>query len=175
MINGAFGAGKTSAARMLQPLIANSLIFDPEEIGLMIRKIIPEEARHIHERTDDFQDIELWRILTVKVAGEVKKKYRKHLIVPMTLYKEENFAYIYNGFKELDEDLYHFCLIASEDTITDRLAERGDAIGGWSFQRTAECVEAFKKAMYQEHIITDHVTTNEVTDFILKRIRPTRK
>lgn len=81
MINGAFGSGKTSTAQMLQPLVANSMIFDPEEIGFMIRKIIPEEVRHNHEQTDDFQDIELWKILTVKVAGEVKKKYQKHLIV----------------------------------------------------------------------------------------------
>jgi predicted ABC-type ATPase len=70
MINGAFGSGKTSTAQMLQPLVGNSMIVDPEEIGFMIRK---KEVRHIHEQTDDFQDIELWKILTVKVAGEVKK------------------------------------------------------------------------------------------------------
>ncbi|KQL43996.1 tunicamycin resistance protein [Brevibacillus choshinensis] len=170
MINGAFGSGKTSTAQMLQPLVTNSMIFDPEEIGLMIRKIIPEEVRHIHEQTDDFQDIELWKILTVKVAGEVKKKYQKHLIVPMTLYKEENFNYIYNGLKELDEELYHFCLIASEDTIYNRLVKRGDTVGGWSFQRTAKCVEAFRKDIYQEHLITDHLKTTEIIDIILKRI-----
>ncbi|CAI7663318.1 unnamed protein product [Penicillium discolor] len=57
MINGAFGSGKTSAAKMLQPLINNSMIYDPEEIGYMIRKLIPEEYREENERTDDFQDI----------------------------------------------------------------------------------------------------------------------
>jgi type IV secretory pathway ATPase VirB11/archaellum biosynthesis ATPase len=33
MINGAFGSGKTSAANTLLPLIPNSMIYDPEEIG----------------------------------------------------------------------------------------------------------------------------------------------
>ena len=75
MINGAFGSGKTSAAKMLQPLINNSMIYDPEEIGYMIRKLIPEECREENERTDDFQDIELWRVLTVKTAVEVRRKY----------------------------------------------------------------------------------------------------
>jgi hypothetical protein len=46
MINGAFGSGKTSTAQMLQPLVANSMIFDPEEIGLMIRKIIRGSKAH---------------------------------------------------------------------------------------------------------------------------------
>ncbi|MCP1183752.1 AAA family ATPase [Paenibacillus sp. 1781tsa1] len=72
MINGAFGSGKTSAAKALQPLISNSMIYDPEEIGYMLRKLLPENYREENERTDDFQDIELWRILTVKTAKEVK-------------------------------------------------------------------------------------------------------
>jgi deoxyadenosine/deoxycytidine kinase len=56
MINGAFGSGKTSAANMLHPLIPNSMIYDPEEIGLMLRKIVIEDIRLEEERTDDFQD-----------------------------------------------------------------------------------------------------------------------
>lgn len=86
MINGAFGAGKTTIAEMLLPLIPNSMIYDPEEVGYMLRKIVTEEIRLEKERTDDFQDIELWRILVVKVANELKQKYDKHLIVPMTIY-----------------------------------------------------------------------------------------
>lgn len=89
MINGAFGAGKTSAAAALQPKIANSMVYDPEEIGYMLRKLLPEEHREEKERTDDFQDIELWRVLTVKIAREVKQKYNKHLIIPMTIYKKK--------------------------------------------------------------------------------------
>lgn len=51
MINGAFGSGKTSAGKMLRPLIDNSMIYDPEEIGYMIRKLIPEECMDENERT----------------------------------------------------------------------------------------------------------------------------
>lgn len=45
MINGAFGAGKTTIAEMLLPLIPNSMIYDPEEVGFMLRKIVTEEIR----------------------------------------------------------------------------------------------------------------------------------
>jgi chloramphenicol 3-O-phosphotransferase len=174
MINGAFGAGKTSAANMLQPLISNSMIYDPEEIGLMIREIIPEEIRFDEERTDDFQDIELWRILTVKTAHEVKKKYQKHLIVPMTIYKLENFEYIYNGFRKIDNDIWHFCLTASEDTIQQRLSHRGDTFGGWSYQQTKKCIEAFKDNKFQERIKTDQLETKDIIEIILRKINVKR-
>lgn len=175
MINGAFGSGKTSASNMLQPLIPNSMIYDPEEIGIMIRKIILEETRLEEERTDDFQDIELWRILTVKVANEIQQKYKKHLIVPMTIYKSENFDYIYNGFRRIDNDIFHFCLIASEETIQNRIVSRGDKFDGWIYQQTKKCVHAFTDNKFQEHIITDNLKTNEVIEIILNKISKNNK
>ncbi|MFC5471256.1 AAA family ATPase [Cohnella suwonensis] len=175
MINGAFGAGKTSAANMLQPLIPNSMIYDPEEIGFMIRKIVLEDIRLEEERTDDFQDIELWRILTVRAAQEIKQKYNKNLIVPMTIYKSENFDYIYNGFKKLDEDTFHFCLIASEETIHKRLECRGDTYGGWTYQQTMKCINAFREIKFQEHIITDQIGTKEIIEIILNKINKDNK
>lgn len=45
MINGAFGSGKTTTARNLQKVVPGSMLFDPEEIGYMLRKLIPEEMR----------------------------------------------------------------------------------------------------------------------------------
>jgi len=170
MINGAFGAGKTSAAQMLKPLIPNSMIYDPEEIGYMIRKIIVEEIRLVEERTDDFQDIELWRILVVKTAHEIKKKYNRHLIIPMTIYKSENFDYIYNGLRSIDNDIFHFCLIASEDTIHGRLAKRGDSYGGWTYQQTKKCVNVLHNNKFQEHIITDQLETKDIVEIILKKV-----
>lgn len=170
MINGAFGAGKTTIAEMLLPLIPNSMIYDPEEVGFMLRKIVTEEIRLEKERTDDFQDIELWRILVVKVANELKQKYDKHLIVPMTIYKSQNFEYIYNGFKNIDKDLYHFCLIASEQTLHKRLTERGDKPGGWTFQQSEKCRNILRDVRFEEHIVTDELDKDEIIDKIILRI-----
>lgn len=173
MINGAFGAGKTTTANNLLPLIPNSMIFNPEEIGYMLRKVVPEEIRLDEERTDDFQDMELWRVLTVKVASELKQKYNKHLIVPMTIYKTPNFEYIHQGLQSLDPDLYHFCLIASEETIQGRLRARGDQLGGWSFQQTERCAAALRDNRFQEHIVTDELDTRGIIEIIMKRIGET--
>lgn len=172
MINGAFGSGKTTTANMLQSYVPNSMILDLEEIGYMLRKVIPEEIRLEEERTDDFQDIELWRILAVQMAKELIHKYNKHLIVPMTLYKPHIFEYIYNGFQAIDNNVYHCCLIASEETLYRRLLGRGDQVGGWTFQQTAKCVDALSDNRFEEHIITDELYKNEVVNRILLRITP---
>ncbi|MDY0393289.1 AAA family ATPase [Virgibacillus halophilus] len=45
MINGAFGVGKTTVANRLQKELDNSMIFDPEEVGFMLRNIIPDDIK----------------------------------------------------------------------------------------------------------------------------------
>ncbi|MCY9696749.1 AAA family ATPase [Paenibacillus alginolyticus] len=170
MINGAFGAGKTTAANELLPFVPNSMIFDPEEIGYMLRKLVTVEDRLVHERTDDFQDLEMWRVLTVKTAAELKSTYNKHLIVPMTIYKRHNFDYIYNGFKRIDKNVFHFCLSATADTLNRRLTKRGDEPGGWQFQQVDKCVAALKDPVFENHISTDDLETEDILRIILKKI-----
>jgi broad-specificity NMP kinase len=170
MINGAFGAGKTTTANRLQPQVPGSMIFDPEEIGYMLRKLVTVEDRLVHERTDDFQDMELWKVLTVKAAAELKSTYNKHLIVPMTIYKRQNFNYIYDGFKCIEKDVYHFCLSASAETLHRRLTKRGDEPGGWQFQQVDKCVAALKDPVFEDHIMTDEMETEDIIHIILKKI-----
>ncbi|SEL89377.1 AAA family ATPase [Paenibacillus sp. OK003] len=175
MINGAFGSGKTSAATKLQTLIPNSMIFDPEEIGYMLRNVIVDDVRMDVEKTDDFQDMELWKVLTVKVAREIRQKYNKHLIVPMTIYKSEQFSYIHRGLKELDADLFHFTLMTSMETLHERLLKRGDEPDGWTFKQAVKCLEAFHGARFEEYIQTDGQTTDDVVNFITSKVLSNRK
>lgn len=170
MINGAFGAGKTSAAYMLQPMLENSIVFDPEEIGYMLRRIVPEHIRLEDECTDDFQDMELWKVLTVNTVQEMKKKYNKDLIIPMTIYKTNNFDYIVNGLKAIDPELHHFCLLASESTIYQRLQKRGDEPNGWTYQQTLKCTEALKHQRFEQFIHTDDKSTDDIVNIILNQL-----
>ncbi|MCG7379067.1 AAA family ATPase [Paenibacillus sp. ACRSA] len=170
MINGAFGAGKTSAANQLQSLIPDSMIFNPEEIGYMLRAVIPEDVRMKEEQTDDFQDMELWKILTVTIARELRQKYNKHLIVPMTIYNTERFEYIHSGLSELASNLYHFTLMTSMETLHERIAKRGDKLGGWTYQQAVKCIEAFQNARFEQHIITDGLTTDDVVKHIYSNV-----
>ena len=107
MINGPFGVGKTTVAELLHQKLKNSMIYDPEEVGFMLRNIITDEVKLPKEKTDDFQDLILWKELTVTVAEKLVNTYHKTLIVPMTICNHECFSHIKSGFESIDET-YHF-------------------------------------------------------------------
>lgn len=163
MINGSFGVGKTTVAERLVSSIANSMLFDPEEVGFMLRNIVPE-------KTPDFQDLELWRHLTVHVGRLMQETYKKTLIVPMTIYNKTYFQSIYDGFKQFDKQTFHFCLVANENTIYERLRRRGEEEGNWCFQQVEKCTQAFKDEMFRVHIQTDFMDIDDIVNSIAEYI-----
>ena len=60
VINGSFGVGKTTVARLLRGYFPGSMIFDPEWAGLVLMRL-PKWIRLRGSGSDDFQHIELWR------------------------------------------------------------------------------------------------------------------
>lgn len=170
MINGAFGVGKTSVALKLLETMDNFMLFDPEEVGFMLRHIISEEIKKSDEKTDNFQDLELWRSLTVNVAEQLQNTYGKSLIVPMTIFNKDYFQYIFNGFKSFDEETYHFCLTAKEETIHQRLLERGEPEGNWCFQQTEKCIAAFEDTRFAKFVSTEELSIDEIVKVIRKDV-----
>lgn len=170
MINGAFGVGKTTIANTLQNEIENSMIYDPEEIGYMLRNVIPIDIKRTESTTGDFQDLELWKELTVDVAKRLITKYKINLIVPMTIRKIEYFHFIYNGFKSIDDQTHHFCLSASKETIYERLRLRGEEEGNWCFQQTDKCLEAYNQYDFGEYIDTEKNSILEIIQEIKEKL-----
>ena len=91
MLNGAFGVGKTTVARALVSALPNAPLFDPEEVGYLARRLT-EGVRAGAEDTDDFQDIALWRSLTIQSVAVLRRQYRPTLVIPMTLAVATMFA-----------------------------------------------------------------------------------
>jgi hypothetical protein len=58
IINGAFGVGKTTVAERLLSTLPNSMLYDPEEVGYMVRAVTQNVRTGVKD-TDDFQDIAL--------------------------------------------------------------------------------------------------------------------
>ncbi|MCB2290916.1 AAA family ATPase [Clostridium sp. CS001] len=169
MINGAFGAGKTTVSKALVEKIPNSMIYDPEEVGILLRNIIPNEVMGQPEKTGDFQDFQLWPKLVVIIAEQIKEQYNRHLIVPMTLSNIEYFKYIYTGLGNIDSEIYHFCLKASLTTTHERLKKRGDQPGGWPFLQTEKCINAYEKYDFSEYIDTENLKIKEIVNIIVRK------
>ncbi|MGM9949263.1 MAG: AAA family ATPase [Lysinibacillus sp.] len=171
MINGAFGVGKTTVSHELLKVIENSMLYDPEEVGYMLRNVLPGDIKRLEAETGDFQDFHLWKELTVDVARLLIAKYDVNLVVPMTIRKPEYLDYIVRGFNSIDEHTYHFCLTAKRDTIHKRLLERGEAEGNWCFQQTDMCLNAYDEYDFGEYIDTEDVSANALADIIKGKLK----
>lgn len=170
LINGAFGVGKTSVANCLAKNIENSMIYDPEEVGILLRNIIPTKIKWEEAKTGDFQDLILWKRMVIILASEIKQQYNKHLIVPMTIRNVEYFKYIFDGMKKIDNDIYHFCLTAPLDKIHSRLEQRGEIPNSWAFLQTEKCLKAYEEHDFSEYVDTQNISIEEVTQIILNKI-----
>ncbi|MBS5725025.1 MAG: AAA family ATPase [Clostridiales bacterium] len=172
LINGPFGVGKTSVATLLNESLEDYIIFDPEEVGGMLRNIVTEDILYPKEKTDDFQDIILWKELTVLIAAKLMATYNTNLIIPMTIYKLEYFNYIISELRKIDCQVYHFCLLAQRQTIIDRLLERGEKIGSWPFEQIDKCLYSYENnmGMFGKIIFTDCLSVKDITAAILNTV-----
>ncbi len=161
-INGAFGSGKTTVAQQLKGLLPDSLVFDPEEVGFFLRNVLKPI-----DDPDDFQHYPMWRSLVVTTAQLLRESYGRTLIMPMTIWHLPYFDEVVGGLRRIEPEFHHFCLIASTATIHERLERRGEARGGWSWERAERCCAAFRSPRFGTKIPTDAASPGEVSATIL--------
>ncbi|MEU5694054.1 AAA family ATPase [Actinosynnema sp. NPDC020468] len=115
-LNGGFAAGKTTLARELHGRLPDSLVFDPEELGVALWKWVPPN--------DDFQDLASWRELVVATASALRRHHAATVIVPMSLVRDAYRAEILGGLAAAGEDVLHVFLDADVDVLGARLRDR---------------------------------------------------
>lgn len=165
-INGSFGVGKTSVAKQLVDVLPNALIYDPEEVGLMLRNILKPV-----DWSGDFQDYPLWRTLLIDVAKLLKDQYKRTLIMPMTIWRSDYFKEVMSGLTDVDADIHHFCLTASTDIIRLRLIERGEQKpGDWVFDQISDCVTSFQLPLFEKRIDTSNRSPEWVVQHIKAKV-----
>jgi hypothetical protein len=121
-INGGFGAGKTTLAEELHRRLPDAVLYDPEDVGLMLWKWLPPNG--------DFQHLPSWRELVVATAVAVRRHHADRLIVPMSLIRDAYRAEILGGLADAGEDVLHVFLEADADVLRERLNARVTHPGG---------------------------------------------
>jgi predicted kinase len=119
-INGGFGAGKTTLAEELHRRIPEAVVYDPEDVGLMLWKWM--------RPNDDFQDLPSWRELVVATALSLRRHHADTLIVPMSLIRDAYRAEILGGLADAGEEVLHVFLEAEAAVLRERLDARVDGI-----------------------------------------------
>jgi hypothetical protein len=79
-LNGGFGAGKTTLAEELHRRLPDAVVYDPEDVGLMLWKWMRPDG--------DFQHLPSWRELVVATALSLRRHHAETLIVPMSLIRD---------------------------------------------------------------------------------------
>ncbi|MEW2178672.1 NUDIX domain-containing protein [Streptomyces sp. NPDC005406] len=148
-INGAFGAGKTSAARELIDLLPNSTFYDPELTGTGLGSLLPQKR---FAEVTDFQDLPIWRRLVVDTAAALLAEVGGVLVVPMTLLRQEYRDEIFGGLASRRIAVRHVLLSPEETILRQRIAHRAefpddpaktDGTGRWAYDR----IETYRSAL----------------------------
>jgi predicted kinase len=167
LLNGAFGVGKTTVARLLAAGLPGASIFDPERIGFVLRRL-PRFVPLAGRGTDDFQDLALWRSLTVR-AARARARRASVLLVPMAFSNRAYLDEIRAGIARGGSDVRHFCLTAAVEVVHARLRARGGA-GAWELRRAAECCAAHADPSFAEQIPTAGRSAQAVADELAARL-----
>jgi predicted kinase len=115
-LNGGFGAGKTTLAAELHRRLPDAVVYDPEDVGLLLWKWIGPNS--------DFQDLRSWRELVVATALSLCRHHADTLIVPMSLVRDAYRAEILGGLTDAGEEVVHVFLAADVGVLTERLTNR---------------------------------------------------
>ena len=172
-INGSFGAGKTTVARLLRGALPGSALYDPELAGVVLMRL----SRLVNFRrpaAEDFQDFPAWRRSAVAGVRLFRALFRGPVIVPMTFSRREYFDEVVAGVRRFDPEVRVFCLKASPTALKKRLAGRETGTEGpaaeWLARRNAECAEAHRDPHFGEPVETEDRPAREVCEDILRRV-----
>jgi hypothetical protein len=115
-LNGGFGAGKTTLAAELHRRLPDAVVYDPEDVGLMLWKWLPPNG--------DFQHLPSWRELVVATALSLRRHHAETLIAAMSLIRDAYRAEILGGRADAGEQVLHVFLEADAVVLRERLNAR---------------------------------------------------
>lgn len=156
-INGAFGAGKTTAAYELHRRLPGSFVFDPEEAGFYIRAKLPKPLRG-----DDFQDYPMWRSINRDMLAYLAAKHTGPIIVPMTVVNEGYLDELVGALRGSGIRVDHYALTASRETLLRRLRSRWESERSWAARQIDRCLASLSKPAFEVHIQTDGMHADQV-------------
>ena len=114
-LNGPFGVGKTTVARILVERLGSALLYDPELFGAARRAVLaPMDV------ADDFQELRAKPALVVRTAAVIQQTYGSTLVMPMTVLDHARCDALATDLRDIDSELHLFQLAAGR-----RLCARG--------------------------------------------------
>jgi predicted kinase len=163
VINGPFGVGKSVTAHLLAERLPGAIVYDPELIGFVLRRI----GRPVI-KVADYQDLAVWRGLTT-LGGWALRRTRRTLVVPMAVWRRDYFAQFIAGLRRADPDVCSFRLTATEETLRRRiLASTDKAARPWRLDHLTTGLAAAADPTFGTEVSTEGRTPAEVVAAVLQ-------
>lgn len=144
-------------------MIKSSSICDLEDLG-QIAKNSTDSILPSNVRTDDFQDIPLWRVVSAATLTHLVDHYPTcTFIVPMTIGRPDYFHEVVKDVRERP-DFRHFCLTAPLDIVRSRLNARGGSSdsNSWGIRKAELYIQNFESDVFETHVSTVGRSANEI-------------
>ncbi|MBW3084249.1 hypothetical protein KEM60_00436 [Austwickia sp. TVS 96-490-7B] len=114
-VTGPFGVGKSTAAALAVAARPAWRVFDPEEVGFMLRASLGDIA------VNDFQDLPPWRTLVPVCIDEVARFTRSGVLAVQTVLREEYWRELRAGLQAARQQTRLVVLTADEAVLRDRI------------------------------------------------------
>jgi hypothetical protein len=137
-LNGTFGAGKTTTARLLVRELPQARIFDTEYVGFMLGHVLTEPV-------ENFQDNPPWRALVVRSAVEILDHVSGTLVVPQTVLTESYAREIFDGLAAEGVKTHHIVLHVEREELLRRI--EGDQEEAGAKQWRLDHVDRYERAL----------------------------
>lgn len=177
-VNGPFGGGKTSLADALIARWPRARLFDPEEVGFMLRTMVPPAE------SGDFQDLPVWRDLVADTAYRLLARYGCPLVVPMTVVVPAYLSEIFTSLAQRQVMVRHFFLEVSVQTVRERIEgqrvwpddlERDEQVRKWRLAQVERCVAAVDFLPQDTVLLDGELSTVQLADQVLETLAMDRR
>ena len=167
-INGPFGGGKTTTARIVTERIARLRAFDPEWVGYLLRDHLRDQE------IDDFQDLPSWRRLVPIVAAELHRTTGDSLVAVQTVLNQQYWNELSLGLDLADLALVHVVLDVDEGTLRSRIDADEVELGaaGWRHDHVPAFLAAREWLIGTADLVIDTagLAPDQVADRIVERL-----
>ncbi|MCC7089826.1 MAG: ATP-binding protein [Chloroflexi bacterium] len=166
-LNGPFGVGKSTTARILATLLPQAVHYNPEHIGAGLRMAFGPLYR-----VTDYQDVAAWRRLVPVGARLCRLRYRT-VVMPMTVWRRDYLDELVERLQCVDDDLRLFQLTAPADEVRRRVLGRADAREGhdWWWSHLESGLAMARDPAFGETVDTAGLSPLQVASTIAARIR----
>ena len=167
-LNGTHGAGKTTTAALVQPLLPDSRVLDAEKVGGTLMDITPGLPA-----TDNLQHWPPWRQLVVETARRVLDYTGGTLVMPMTVLVESYWREISAGLSQHAIPVRHFVLHADQDTLRRRIEKEHRVPSPFRLKYLQPYAEAASTWLHAEAEVIDttHLTPDQAALLIAEAVK----